>query len=123
MKKKVVNKNTKVYKKKLARKEDKKLLKNWANKVKMLDGNKCAICGRTDRLNAHHILPREYKPTRYWTLNGIALCPKHHQFSREISPHANSFVFFMWLLDNRPNQVLALKKRIESVGKTHHKNR
>lgn len=70
--------------------------KEWAKAVKERDGNKCAVCGTTKLLNAHHILPREIKELRHTLWNGITLCPKHHRFSRELSAHQNPVAFWLW---------------------------
>jgi len=83
-------------KKKQLKKLQNKLDKEWAIRVKILYDNKCAVCGETKMLNAHHIIPREDKLFRHDTRNGIALCPKHHKFSFELSPHKNPFMFFRW---------------------------
>ena len=60
-----------------------KELRKWAKEVKEMYVG-CAICGKEERLNAHHILPKELEDTRLDLLNGIALCPLHHRFSRRI---------------------------------------
>lgn len=44
----------------------------------------CAACGKTDgKLDAHHIVVREFNATRTDETNGVLLCSSHHQMSRE----------------------------------------
>lgn len=102
-------------KKKTERKERNKKDKEWAKAVKQVFHNKCAICGSSKMLNAHHIIPREIAELRHDIQNGIALCPKHHRFSFEFSAHQNSFVFYLWLMDKYPIQYDYLKNKAESV--------
>lgn len=84
-------------------------LKEWSKAVRDRDGNKCAICGRTDLVQAHHIVQKKYdKALRLDLNNGIALCPKHHSFGKW-SAHMGGFFFHIWLEQNRPNQYAYLK--------------
>lgn len=96
---------------KAAKKEDRKKLKEWAEAVKERDGFECIICGHSERLNAHHIIPREIKETRYELSNGATLCPRHHKYSVKLSAHRNPMAFALWLIDNRPH--LWLNARVE----------
>lgn len=51
----------------------------WAQEVKKLDGYKCAYCGATSELHAHHIRKRSVYPDLAKDLeNGITLCRKCH---------------------------------------------
>ena len=52
-------------------------LVTWAKSVKNRDGNKCAKCGGTEKLHAHHVRPvaRGGKNTLE---NGITLCRQCH---------------------------------------------
>jgi hypothetical protein len=103
-----MKKVTKKELKRLEKKAIKKQFKEWSEAVKTRDNNKCVICGKTERLNAHHIIPRQDKRFRFDLDNGISLCSLHHQFSRENSPHKNPFVFILWLSINRKEQFLKL---------------
>lgn len=85
-----------------AKKKDLLLVSEWSKKVRASYGNKCAICGSTKYLNAHHIIPREVKEFRYDEDNGISLCSTHHKWCLEISPHRNPFVFFVWFMNTYP---------------------
>jgi len=81
----------------------------WADAVKGRDGWFCVVCGVSERLNAHHILPREVKEFKYVVDNGITLCVTHHKFSRELSAHNNSFAFLLWFMVNRKAQFERLR--------------
>ena len=91
--------------------------KEWARLVKVRDEGQCVICGAIDRLNAHHIIPREIEETTHDLQNGITLCPKHHRFSREISAHQNPLAFFLWMVKNRNYQLNYLKDKINGIGR------
>lgn len=86
-------KNSLQNKKKQVKKERNKKDKEWRTRVLEQYNNKCFLCDKTDRLNAHHIIPREFKETRHDTLNGIALCSLHHKFGM-FSAHKNPLWFF-----------------------------
>lgn len=93
-----------------------RLMRLWVDKVRALNGDKCAICGRTYGdvdaagktcfLNAHHIDSRHTNARLRWdALNGILLCPKHHKFSKN-SAHKGSIWFITWLMKYRWNQYV-----------------
>ena len=51
----------------------------WSSRVYNRYEGRCAICGSTDRLEAHHIVPWSVdEDCRYNVNNGILLCKKHH---------------------------------------------
>lgn len=87
--------------------------KQFAIAVKNRDENKCVICGNSDKVNCHHIIPRENREFRHDLNNGISLCFLHHKFSLEISPHKNALAFFLWLEKNRPEQYFYLKSNYD----------
>jgi hypothetical protein len=76
----------------------------WTKIVKARDNNQCAICGKTEYLNAHHLISRKVFKFRWKIDNGISLCPSHHEFSVELSPHNAPWNFEIWLKENRPEQ-------------------
>jgi len=48
--------------------------------VRGLFGNRCVVCGETQkRLHAHHWVGRRYKTTRWLIENGVCLCHNCHQ--------------------------------------------
>lgn len=104
-----MKKLTKKEQKRLDRKEIKRKDKEWANRVKLNCNNMCSICGSKNRLNAHHIIPREFKETRWLVENGVALCPRHHKFGL-FSAHRNSYWFVQLLLDVGYNNKILLNK-------------
>lgn len=78
-------------------------LKRWSERVRERDGA-CVVCGRTDRLQAHHLLPKErYKEFKYRKINAVSLCPTHHKWGR-FSAHRHPIWFAVWLEENRPQQ-------------------
>jgi hypothetical protein len=102
---------------KLLRKVRNKADKEWSREVRARDGC-CVVCGAVQKLNAHHILPREIIKTRHNLDNGITLCPKHHRFSKqEISAHQNPFAFFVWLRHNRFDTWMKIKIIWEEIQK------
>jgi len=72
--------------------------KLWRSLVAAKWNNKCAICGATEYVQAHHLIPREMKSHRHVVKNGILLCASHHKYSFEISPHKAPIAFITWLM-------------------------
>ena len=89
--------------------------KEWALNVKKRDEFKCIICGSTEFLNSHHLLPRERKDTKLDITNGVTLCVSHHMFSRIISAHNHPIAFAMWLQENRPEQWEYVTKKCKEL--------
>ena len=64
-------------------------LAHWRANVARRDQYKCVICGSSDSLEVHHIIPvfadsqREYM---YEESNGITLCHKHHMMAHNREP-------------------------------------
>ena len=58
----------------------KTLYADWALRVKQLDGWRCALCGSTDNLTAHHWYCSDHfaHAARYCTGNGVTLCYACH---------------------------------------------
>lgn len=106
----------KITKKELKRREriaTNNKFKEWSILVRNRDNNKCVICGENKYLNAHHIIPRENVEFRFNINNGITLCVKHHKYSREISAHKNSFIFLLWLMNNKKEQFEYLYNKVK----------
>ncbi len=58
-------------------------LSNWSRDVTGRD-KRCVICGETQGLDAHHILPKSKYPTLQTKLgNGITLCRRCHRLVHE----------------------------------------
>ena len=95
--------------KKQARKELRKADKEWSINVRNRD-KCCVICGRTEYLNAHHLIPRQIKLFRHTLDNGVTLCPRCHKYSSECSAHKNPFMFYRILKIKRPEQYENINK-------------
>lgn len=98
-----MKKITKKQLKKLEKREINKKFKEWAISVKKRDNNECVICGKKERLNAHHLVSRTSKSTRFNLDCGITLCIKHHKWGL-YSAHGNSFTIWIWMIKNRIDQ-------------------
>ena len=61
----------------------------WAAKIH--DLGYCEICGRTGKMDAHHIISRTRLNFRHNLNNGISLCSRCHRFDADVSPHVDSF--------------------------------
>ena len=88
---------------KLAKAKTKPCSRYWRNKadtawslVVRRDG-RCLICGRTDHLQAHHLITRWVPQLRHEPLNGVCCCPTHHKWDKKISGHQSPFGL-AWLL-------------------------
>lgn len=75
----------------------------WSLAVRADWRNVCAVCGST-KVEAHHLVPRQFEATRYELLNGIALCCTCHKFDAKISPHLNAACWCAWLNDVHPTR-------------------
>jgi hypothetical protein len=86
----------------LTPKEKRKLFKIWSMEVRKI--GRCEICSATKRLNAHHILDKNYyHEYRFDPRVGICLCPSCHKFGK-YSAHKNPIWFAKWLKNNKPEQ-------------------
>lgn len=122
----------KITKKQLEKEEKKRLNKLWKEVRQQCidrDGG-CVICGAkkgdtyinkkgkivTVYPTAHHLIPREIEEMFYDIDNLITLCPTHHKYSLEISPHRNPLVFFVWLQLNRNTQLQTVMKKYRKLN-------
>lgn len=76
----------------------------WSKAVASWYGHKCALCGSTEFVQAHHLIPREMYSHRHIVENSIALCPSHHKYSFEISAHRSSAIFYRWFIKTFPEK-------------------
>ena len=85
--------------------------KKWRKEVIERDGA-CVICGKTERLTGHHLIPKHIIKHRSNIKNGITLCGTHHgRYGYIISPHNDSsFMFAVWMMENRPEQFKWVKE-------------
>jgi len=79
-------------------KEKRKKDREWVKAVGKKYNRTCVICGSTKLPNAHHIIPKTFKETRWDVENGVILCPKHHKFGK-FSAHKNALWFIRLLQD------------------------
>lgn len=82
--------------------------KHWRKAVIDRDGGACVICGKSERLTGHHLIPKEQEEHRSNITNGITLCGRHHgQYGFCISPHNDSaFIFTAWMMEHRHEQFI-----------------
>jgi 5-methylcytosine-specific restriction endonuclease McrA len=51
----------------------------WSKEVRGNYSYTCAVCGSTENVEAHHIVPRSFSEELLYTIeNGVALCQKCH---------------------------------------------
>ncbi|MFA7654429.1 MAG: hypothetical protein WCX97_05370 [Candidatus Magasanikbacteria bacterium] len=106
---------TKSQQKTLDRKEKTRTNKEWSEAVKKRDGYKCVYSGSTEFLQSAHLFPREIETFRCDIDNGITLRAKYHKMhpkqsedKRYFSAHQNPLAVFIWMLQNRPEQLSRL---------------
>lgn len=80
-----------------------KKLKEWSKSVRARDDDKCILCGtKHNRLNAHHLLPKELYPQfKFELMNGVSLCPMN---CHRRKAHWDGIAFSIWLRRNKPDQ-------------------
>ena len=78
--------------------------KLWAKSVYADWNHRCAVCG-SDKVQAHHLTPRQFEATRYELLNGVALCYTHHQTDKNLAPHKNAAGWIAWLNHHHPERM------------------
>ena len=93
--------------------------KDWSKAVRDRDG-RCQICNATadeKRLNAHHLIPKNFKKWRSTLDNGMTLCYGCHTGGR-YSAHKHPIWFYQWLKDNKPYTLQLIKDRILECNNT-----
>jgi hypothetical protein len=85
----------------------------WRQMIFEIEGHKCAVCGATEHLNAHHLIPRTFLYFRHDLRNGILLCPSHHKYGNVLSAHKNPIRFVLWFMKNRPPQWSWLSEQFD----------
>jgi len=80
----------------------------WSEVIKIRDGYRCVLCGKTENLNSHHIIHKSRgKAVRYEILNGVCLCAGCHNFKI----HKGDF------LANKRLVEIVGSERIEAIQK------
>ena len=92
----------------------------WSRAVRDDWDNRCAVCGK-GKVEAHHLVPRQFNATRYELRNGISLCSHCHKFDAEISPHQNAAGWLDWLQITHPDlwSWYCMNRRPEFDGTTN----
>lgn len=86
------------------KKQIKKLLdKAWSLKIRST--GKCAKCGKTSYLNAHHIYGRRMLSVRWDLDNGICLCSGCHTLCAD-SAHQDPMDFYDFIVDLKGEEWL-----------------
>lgn len=103
LKKKVKRKSKKVNKAKLIKKLKKQNFKLWSKCVRLRDYNKCIICGKTEKLQAHHCLVRAALSlrTRFIIDNGVSLCYRCHLIEIHKNGEKRFFEKYIKILDEK----------------------
>lgn len=107
------------FRKKSKKAEIKELDEMWKQKVKDRDNWCCQVCKKkvTGRnCNAHHILPRTLKKTRWDTNNGMTLCAYHHTLGMW-SAHKNAIWFYGWMNQNKKKQLKYIITKLSQYEK------
>lgn len=101
---KVKDKKPKVKSGRKTKNVDKSLDNAWSLVVKLIAGEKCEVCGKTNALNSHHVYSRSKRSTRWHIPNGICLCAGCHVFSSTFSAHKTPTEFTEWIKEYRGEQ-------------------
>jgi 5-methylcytosine-specific restriction endonuclease McrA len=101
-------------------KERNRLDKEWREAICQRADNKCEYCGKSGRMNAHHIFSRSNLSVRWDLDNGICLCVGCHVFANH-SFHKAPAESIEWLKLNRGEEwydALRLKAKasIKTIG-------
>jgi hypothetical protein len=104
---------------KQSKKKDIKYLdKLWREASLLRYGARCEYCGRTDKLNVHHIFSRAKKSVRWDTDNACILCPLHHCLSSDFSAHLTGMLFYDFIVNLRGQDwYKRLRLRADSIVK------
>ncbi len=89
--------------------------RRWRDAVKERDGM-CMVCKRIDgKLDAHHLIPKNFKKYRNDITNGLLLCVGHHTLGMW-SAHKNPIWFTKWLEDNKQHIYWLTTSRLQELG-------
>tara|TARA_R110002020_G_scaffold352987_1_gene565959 strand:- start:9757 stop:10101 length:345 start_codon:yes stop_codon:yes gene_type:complete len=80
----------------------KKLDTAWSKRIKQFGS--CEVCGKSNRLNAHHFYSRSIRVVRWDVDNGFCLCVGCHVFSSNFSAHKTPAEFVEWAIEQRGNK-------------------
>ena len=98
----------------MARTANRKALAEWSKEVRNRDGNKCVVCGKTEYIQAHHLIPKERFPQYKFIIdNGLSLCPTCHKYGN-FSFHRHPIWSVLWLEKNKLEQYNFVVSLIET---------
>jgi 5-methylcytosine-specific restriction endonuclease McrA len=104
--------------KKISNKREQKMLDDaWKNKVKERDSWTCQVCKNKvigHNCQAHHIIPKGYKLTRWDINNGITLCYRCHKVDLN-SAHMNAIWFYCWFKSKKLAQFRYIIKKLKEI--------
>lgn len=96
--------------------KNKKLHTAWRAKVLERD-QFCQVCGPdvvNKKLDAHHLIPKEFHEWRWDVSNGMILCVMHHTLGK-FSAHKNPVWFTLWLRREKKAIFELVYKRIQGL--------
>lgn len=73
----------------------------WSRQVRK--AGRCAVCGTTKNLQAHHLISRWVPQLRHDIMNGVCLCPLHHKWGKQISAHQSPMGLAWTLMREMPD--------------------
>lgn len=91
----------------------------WRDTVLERDGHRCVVSGRTDKLHAHHILPKAegMNPERAFDVsNGITLCEDVHIEIHELIRSGVDFDEALLTLKNKYNNTSSVYVGVDIGG-------
>ena len=93
-------------------------LAKWAKAVKALADNRCNICGSTENLQAHHIMPKNLYPDHIYDLNnGLCLCRKCHYYyhNGRFDYHGNEWQGIQYVDEERYKLVKDYRDKLQAL--------
>jgi len=98
-----------------ARKTTSSLDNLWRQLVYQRANNRCEYCGKSGRLNAHHVFSRSNYSVRWDLDNGVCLCVSHHIFG-QMSFHKAPIEMLEWLKETRGEKwYKRLRKKARTI--------
>jgi len=87
----------------------------WREEVLKRDGYTCVVCGHGKKyLNAHHLIPRNFKQFALCVDNGLTLCPGCHTLAPH-SAHKNPIWFVSWMRKHRLGTLQLAEDRLDDL--------
>ena len=77
----------------------------WRPAVVIICEGRCAVCGKTEGLEAHHMISVARCLTRWNPMNGLLLCSQHHRLSTTMSGHRGQALLYSDMCLTLPERV------------------